>query len=83
MSELTPQGENVRKAVKWISEKRQYEPETCGPPARLGGGPFQGRVFSLVLAGEGSRIGAPCFVWGRSADYSGVVQGQDRGLWNL
>jgi hypothetical protein len=31
MSELTPQGENVRKAVKWISDKRQYEPETSGP----------------------------------------------------
>jgi hypothetical protein len=35
MSELTPQGENVRKAVKWISEKRQYEPETCGPLTKL------------------------------------------------
>lgn len=35
MSELTPQGENVRKAVKWISDKRQYESETCGPLARL------------------------------------------------
>jgi hypothetical protein len=35
MSELTPQGENVRKAVKWISDKRQYEPETCGPLGTL------------------------------------------------
>ncbi|HYA02871.1 MAG TPA: hypothetical protein VEI04_07135 [Syntrophobacteria bacterium] len=35
MSELTPQGESVRKAVKWISEKRQHEPETCGPLATL------------------------------------------------
>jgi len=35
MSELTAQGENVRKAVKWISEKRQYEPEACGPLAKL------------------------------------------------
>ena len=35
MSELTPQGENVRKAVKWISDMRQYEPETCGPLAKL------------------------------------------------
>jgi hypothetical protein len=35
MSELTPQGESVRKAVKWISEKRQYEPETCGQLATL------------------------------------------------
>jgi len=35
MSELTPQGENVRKAVKWISDKRQYERETCGPLGKL------------------------------------------------
>jgi len=35
MSELTPQGENVRKAVKWISDKRQYEPEICGPLSKL------------------------------------------------
>ena len=35
MSELTPQGEHVRKAVKWISDKRQYEPETCGPLGKL------------------------------------------------
>jgi hypothetical protein len=35
MSELTPQGEHVRKAVKWISDKRQYEQETCGPLGKL------------------------------------------------
>jgi hypothetical protein len=35
VSELTPQGENVRKAVKWISDKRQYEPETCGSLGKL------------------------------------------------
>jgi hypothetical protein len=35
MSELTPQGENVRKAVQWISDKRQYEPATCGPLGTL------------------------------------------------
>jgi hypothetical protein len=35
MSGLTPQGEHVRKAVKWISDKRQYEPETCGPLGTL------------------------------------------------
>ena len=28
---IMPAGENVRKAIKWISDKRQYEPEECGP----------------------------------------------------
>ena len=28
---MMPAGENVRKAIKWISDKRQYEPEDCGP----------------------------------------------------
>jgi hypothetical protein len=28
---VMPEGENVRKAVKWISDKKQYEPEDCGP----------------------------------------------------
>ena len=28
---IVPEGENVRKAVKWISDKRQYEAEDCGP----------------------------------------------------
>ena len=28
---ITPEGANVRKAIKWISDKRQYEPEECGP----------------------------------------------------
>ena len=28
---IAPEGENVRKAIKWISDKRQYEPEECGP----------------------------------------------------
>jgi hypothetical protein len=35
MSGIAPQGENVRKAVKWISDKRQYEAEQCGPLASL------------------------------------------------
>ncbi|MBW1979916.1 MAG: hypothetical protein JRJ12_01730 [Deltaproteobacteria bacterium] len=30
MEDITPQGANVRKAVQWISDKRQYEPEKCG-----------------------------------------------------
>ena len=25
---LTPEGENLRKAVKWISEEQKYSPET-------------------------------------------------------
>ena len=28
---IRPEGESVRKAIKWISEKQQYEPEDCGP----------------------------------------------------
>jgi hypothetical protein len=28
---IMPEGENVRKAVKWISDKKQYESEDCGP----------------------------------------------------
>lgn len=28
---MLPEGEDVRKAVKWISDKKQYEPEDCGP----------------------------------------------------
>ncbi len=28
---ITPEGQNVRQAIKWISDKRQYEPEHCGP----------------------------------------------------
>ena len=28
---VLPEGEDVRKAVKWISDKKQYEPEDCGP----------------------------------------------------
>ncbi len=28
---VMPEGENVRKAIKWISDKRQYEPVECGP----------------------------------------------------
>ena len=28
---IVPEGENVRKAIKWISDKKQYEPEDCGP----------------------------------------------------
>ena len=28
---IMPEGENVRKAIKWISDKKQYEPEDCGP----------------------------------------------------
>ena len=28
---VMPEGENVRKAIKWISDKKQYEPEDCGP----------------------------------------------------
>jgi hypothetical protein len=32
---IAPEGENVRKAVKWISDKRQYEPEDCGPIAAM------------------------------------------------
>lgn len=28
---IAPQGENVRKAIKWISDKRQYEPDDCEP----------------------------------------------------
>jgi hypothetical protein len=26
-----PESEDVRKAIKWISDKKQYEPEDCGP----------------------------------------------------
>jgi hypothetical protein len=32
---IVPEGENVRKAIKWISDKRQYEPEDCGPIAAM------------------------------------------------
>ncbi|MES0363851.1 MAG: hypothetical protein ABUK14_07870 [Desulfobacteria bacterium] len=28
---IVPEGENARKAIKWISDKRQYEPDECGP----------------------------------------------------
>ena len=28
---IVPEGEDVRKAIKWISNKKQYEPEDCGP----------------------------------------------------
>jgi len=35
MEDVTPQGANVRKAVQWISDKRQYEPDACGPLATL------------------------------------------------
>ncbi len=28
---IMPEGENARKAIKWISDKRQYEPDECGP----------------------------------------------------
>jgi hypothetical protein len=35
MTTVAPTGESVKKAVKWISDKRQYEPETCGPLATL------------------------------------------------
>ena len=28
---IEPEGENVRKAVKWIADKKQYEPENCDP----------------------------------------------------
>ena len=28
---IVPEGEDVRKAIKWISDKKQYEPEDCGP----------------------------------------------------
>ena len=27
MTTIQPKGENLRKAVKWISEERQYDPE--------------------------------------------------------
>ncbi|MFP3871219.1 MAG: hypothetical protein ACLFVT_10130 [Syntrophobacteria bacterium] len=29
------QKKNVKNAIQWISDKRQYEPETCGPLAKL------------------------------------------------
>jgi hypothetical protein len=35
MGDVTPQGTSVKKAVQWISDKRQYEPDTCGPLAQL------------------------------------------------
>lgn len=35
MEDVTPKGAHVRKAIQWISDKRQYEPETCGPLATL------------------------------------------------
>ena len=35
MGDLSPHGEHLRKAVKWISDKKQYEPETCGPLSSL------------------------------------------------
>ena len=35
MGDIGPHGESVRKAIKWISDKRQYEPETCGPLAKM------------------------------------------------
>ena len=35
MGGVTPQGATVRKAIQWISDKRQYEPETCGPLGTL------------------------------------------------
>ena len=28
---MMPESEDVRKAIKWISDKKQYEPEDCGP----------------------------------------------------
>ena len=30
-----PHGKKVQKAIQWISDKRQYEAETCGPLATL------------------------------------------------
>ncbi len=33
MSTIQPQGEKLKKAVKWISEKRKSDPETS--PAKL------------------------------------------------
>ncbi len=33
MSTIQPQGENLRKAVQWVSEKRKQNPET--DPAKL------------------------------------------------
>ena len=35
MDDVSPLGANVRKAVQWISDKRQYEPDTSGPLATL------------------------------------------------
>ena len=35
MDDVSPQGANVRKAVQWISDKRQYEPDQSGPLATL------------------------------------------------
>ena len=35
MDDVSPQGANVRKAVQWISDKRQYEPDKSGPLAML------------------------------------------------
>ena len=35
MDDVSPQGANVRKAVQWISDKRQYEPDKSGPLVTL------------------------------------------------
>ena len=35
MTTVAPTGKNVNKAIKWISDKRQDEPETCGPLGAL------------------------------------------------